>query len=211
MQKEKESEASSDASYVNDSDDGGVLVVTHMYTGDKEWILHSGCSFHMTPHKEFFTTMKRGGSVTLGNDDTCMVVGIGSVTMRMHDGVIRVLDGVRHVLNLKKNLISLVTFNILRCRCTCEGGVMKITKGSLILMKGSMVGGLYVLQGSLVTDSTNVSSSTMSEQETKLWHMRLGQLSEQSMNVLSKKGSLVGRSLEHCHFVKIAFMGSIND
>ena len=88
---------------------------------------------------------------------------------------------------------------------------MKITKGSLILMKGSMVGGLYVLQGSLVTDSTNVSSSTMSEQETKLWHMRLGQLSEQSMNVLSKKGSLVGRSLEHCHFVKIAFMGSIND
>ena len=34
----------------------------------------------------------------------------------------------------------------------------------------------------------NVTSSTMSEQETKLWHMRLGHLSEKGMNVLSNKG-----------------------
>ena len=133
----------------------------------------------MTPHKDFFTTYEKvdGGSVTLGNDDTCKIVGIGSIAMKLHDRVIRVLDGVRHVPGLRKNLISLGTLDILGCRCTCEGGVMKITKGSLILTKGSMVGPLYVLQGSLVTRLGHVSSSTMSEQETKLWHTRLGHLS----------------------------------
>ena len=50
-------------------------------------------------------------------------------------------------------------------------------------MMGSMVGQLYVLKWSLVTGSANVSSSTLSEQETKLWHMRLGYLSEQGEHV----------------------------
>ena len=58
-----------------------------------------------------------------------------------------------------------------------------------------MVGLLYVLQGSLVIGSANVSSSTMSEQETKLWHMRLRHLSEQGMNILSKKRVFFGKKL----------------
>ena len=59
-------------------------------------------------------------------------MGIGSIAMKMHDGVIRMLSDVRHVPGLKKNLISLGTLDVLGYRCTCEGGVMKITKGSLI-------------------------------------------------------------------------------
>ena len=47
---------------------------------------------------------------------------------------------------LKKNFIFLGTFDVLGCRCSCKGGVMKVTKGSLILMRGIMVGPLYVLQ-----------------------------------------------------------------
>ena len=106
--------------------------------GIKNGFLTRGCSFHMTPHKEFFSTYEKvdGGSVTLGNDDTCKVVGIGSIAIKMHDGVIRVLNDVRHVPGLKKNLISLGTLDIHGCRCTCEGGVLKITKGSLIFDDG---------------------------------------------------------------------------
>lgn len=69
---------------------------------------------------------------------------------------------------------------------------MNITKCLLILMKGSMVGRLYVQQGSVITGSTNFSSSTMSIEESKLWHMRLGLLNEKGMNILSKKGFLMG-------------------
>ena len=41
---------------MNDSDDGGILVATHEYKGENEWILDSGCSFHMTPNKDLFST-----------------------------------------------------------------------------------------------------------------------------------------------------------
>lgn len=39
--------------------------------GYKEWILNSGCSFHMTTNRDFFTTYEKvdGGNVTLDNDD----------------------------------------------------------------------------------------------------------------------------------------------
>ena len=64
---------------MNDSDDGGVLVATHEYKGENEWILDSGCSFHMTPNKDLFTTYEivDGGNVTMGNNATCKVVGLG--------------------------------------------------------------------------------------------------------------------------------------
>lgn len=59
-------------------------MVTHGYKGYMEWILDSECSFHMTPHKVFFSTYEKvdDGNVTLGNDDTYKVVGIDSVAMK---------------------------------------------------------------------------------------------------------------------------------
>ena len=98
---------------MNDSDDGGVLVATHEYKGENEWIPDFGCSFHMTPNKDLFTTYEKvdGGNVTMGNNATCKVVGVGSIQMKMFDGMVRTLSDVRHVLGLKKNLISLGTLD----------------------------------------------------------------------------------------------------
>lgn len=143
MQKESSSKdyTSGDASYVNDSDDGGDLMVTRGYMGVDEWILHSD-SFHITLNRDFFSTYEKldGGNVTLGNDDTCKVVSIGHVVIKIHEGMVRTLCAVRHVLGLKKNLFSLVTLDALGCKCSCESGIMNITKGLLILMRGVMVG-----------------------------------------------------------------------
>ena len=45
------------------------------------WILDSGASFHVTPHKEWFTTYdaSRKGRVHLGNDYACEIVEVGDV------------------------------------------------------------------------------------------------------------------------------------
>ena len=58
----------------------------------------------MTPNRLFFYTYEKvdGGNVSLGKDDTCKVVGIGSMAIKMHDVMIRVLNDVRHVPGLKK-------------------------------------------------------------------------------------------------------------
>ena len=50
-----------------------------------------------------------GGNVLMGNNMPYKTIGIGSIKIRMHDGIVRTLSNVRHVSNLKKNLISLGT------------------------------------------------------------------------------------------------------
>ena len=198
------------ASVVEDTSDNDALVATNGINGNDDWILDSGCSYHMTPHRKFFSTYKNfdGGSVTMGNDATCKVVGIGKVQIKMFDGVVRTLSEVRHVPNLKKNLISLGTLDKNGCRWSAEGGVLKVVRGSLVLMKGTMVGSLYVLQGSTVTGSANVStSSSMTDHETKLWHMRLGHMGEHGMNELCKQGLLGGKKLGNLAFCEQCVYG----
>ena len=43
----------------------------------------------------------------MGSDVVCKTVDIGNICMRMFDGQVRTLTNVRHVPNLKKNLLSL--------------------------------------------------------------------------------------------------------
>ena len=56
----------------------------------------------MTPKKDWFDTYKpyNGGMAQMGNDATCLVIGIGTMKIKMFDGVVRVLSNVRHVPDL---------------------------------------------------------------------------------------------------------------
>jgi len=77
----------------------------------------------------------------------------------MHDGIVRTLSNVRHVPDLKKNLISLGTLDANGYKFSAESGVLRVSKGSLVVMKGKKVNTLYVLQGSTVTGDIAVSIS----------------------------------------------------
>ncbi|KAH9716149.1 Integrase catalytic domain-containing protein [Citrus sinensis] len=48
-----------------------------------------------------------GGNVMMGNNAVCKVIGMGNVSLRLHDGTIWELREVRYVPDLKRNLISL--------------------------------------------------------------------------------------------------------
>ena len=61
----------------------------------------------------------------MGNDTVCPIEGIGSINIRMFDGVVRKLQGVRYVSELKKNLISLGTLDAEGCNYTDQGGALK--------------------------------------------------------------------------------------
>ena len=104
----------------------------------ESWILDSACSYHMTPKKDWFDTYKpyNVGMVQMGNDATCPIIGIGIVKIKMFDGVVRFLSNVRHVLDLRKNLISLGVLDDLGYSYSSNGGIMKITKGTLMVIKG---------------------------------------------------------------------------
>ena len=47
----------------------------------------------------------------MGNEAPCKIVGICTVRIKMFDGIIRTLGDVKHVPDLKRNIISLSTLN----------------------------------------------------------------------------------------------------
>ena len=126
--------------------------------------------------------------ILMGNNDACRVI-------------LRTLTDVRHVPDLKKNLISLSTLKSLGCKCTSEGGVLKISHGALVIMKAHRSGTLYTLLGSTVTGAAAVLISDKSDSDiTKLWHMRLGHMSEKGLSILSKRGLLCSQSTRNMEF-----------
>ncbi|KAG8501467.1 hypothetical protein CXB51_003773 [Gossypium anomalum] len=189
-QKGKQPENSGEADVVEDYSDGELLVASvNDSKVSEEWILDSGCTFHMSPYRDWFTTYETvsEGVVFMGNNASCKIAGVGTIKVKMFDGVVR----------------NLVTY-------TGESGVLKISKGSLVVMKGQRkIAKLYVLQGSTVTSDAAVASSSLSDDDiTKLWHMRLGPMSENGMTELSKRGLLDRQGIcklnfcEHCVFGK---------
>ena len=104
----------------------------------------------MSPHKDWFSTYDLVDStvVHMGNNAQCKVTGIGTVKIKTHDGVVRTLSNVCHVPDLKPNLISLGTLESKGCKYSAKAGILKVSKGSRILLKGLRQGGLHVLQAS---------------------------------------------------------------
>jgi hypothetical protein len=159
---EGDKKSSSVAGVVEENDEGSdlVLVVTisdsHFFD---RWVLDATCTAHMSPKRDRFINYEpvNGSSVLMGNDVACKIVGFGAVRIRMHDGTVRILKNVQHVPDLKKNLISLGTLDSLGYEYSSEGRVIRVKKGSSVVMQGNKFDGLYFLQGSMVIDSANVS------------------------------------------------------
>ncbi len=93
------------------------------------------------PKKEWSNSYRpcNRGMVLMGNDVACLVIAIYIVKIKMCDGVFRVYKGVRHVSNLKNNLVSLEVLDDFGYSFSSKGGVRKVTKGSLMVMKGHKV------------------------------------------------------------------------
>ena len=68
----------------------------------QEWILDSGCTFHVCPRKDWFKEYKQidGGKVLMGSNIAYQIVGIGNISIKIFDGPVKILSGVRHVPNL---------------------------------------------------------------------------------------------------------------
>lgn len=101
------------------------VVETGLVTAGKEWILDSGASKHMTPHKHLFnnyTETTDYAPITVASGHRLDVVGVGSIDV----GGVR-LDEVRHVPGLAYSLISVQCLTSQGWRITFEGGSATVT------------------------------------------------------------------------------------
>jgi len=61
---------------------------------------------------------------------------IGTVHIKMFDGMVQELKEVRYVPQLKRNLISVGALEALGLKVSIRDGVLKMIKGSMVILKG---------------------------------------------------------------------------
>jgi hypothetical protein len=139
-----------------------ILSISSNLQYQEEWQLDSGASHHTCSHKNWFISYQSvdEGVVFMGNSIPCKTVGVGSIRIRMFDGIVRELTNVRYVPEIKSNLISLGVLDSCGYKYTGQGGALTLSKGNLVVMKATKVDNLCKLEGSIEVayEVTDVSS-----------------------------------------------------
>ena len=121
--------------------------------------------------------------------------------MRIFDGQVQTLTNVRHVPDLNKNILSLGALEARGYKFSGADGAIKVTKGSMTILKRERTTNLYKLTGSIIIG--DASATTEKEDITRLWHMSFRHISERSLQVLHKRSALLGIKyckLDFCKF-----------
>ena len=94
--------------------------------------MDSGASFHTIPHREIIQNYVVGnfGKVYLANGSALDVVGMGDVWILLPNGSVWLLEKVRHIPDLRRNLISVGQLDDEGHAILFIGGTWKVTKGA---------------------------------------------------------------------------------
>ena len=94
-----------------------------------------GDVYHTCPEREWFASFEKldGGLVLFGDGHTCQ--GISTIHIQLSDGIVRELKDARYVSQLKKNLISVRALEAHGMRETFGEGILKMSKGLLVVLK----------------------------------------------------------------------------
>ena len=143
----------------------------------------------------------------MDNDATCTIIGMRIIKIKMSDGVVRTLEDVRHFLNMKKNLISLGTLDSKSYDYKSENEIMKVSKGPVVVMTSQKINNnVYKLIGNTILGGV-VTVAKSEDDDTLLWHMQLGHMSEHGMRKLHKRNLLAGIKSCKLDFCKYCIMG----
>ena len=120
-------------------------------------MIDSGVSFHVTSHEDLFTSYTLGdfGHVRMGNEGMSKIVGMRDVCLETNTGCRLVLKDVRHVPDIRLNLISTGKLDDEGYKNQFGNGKWKLSKGSLIVARGNKSSTLYMMQAKLSKGEVN--------------------------------------------------------
>eukprot|EP00253_Pinus_taeda_P005426 PITA_05426 len=183
------------------ADEGGDVYLdfpSSTHVDHEAWLIHSGASFHFTPHREWFLEYEKydGGDIFLGDDRKARTIGYRKVKLKLQGGRIRTLPSVFHIPSLARNLIFGSKLDDAGAKTMFEKDTCKMVQEALVLMLGVWIRTLCKLQGSTVIDGCNNSvvpkggaeNLVVSRENTMLWHQRLGHIGDKGLQILHHNG-----------------------
>ena len=163
------------------------VTTTIGYSGDSEWMLDIRATNYACSSKDWLSSFEKPDecSIVMSDDHLYNMKGVDTVHIKMFDEMVRELKKVRYIPQLKRNLIYVGTLEALGFEVSIRDSVLKMTRGSMIILKGVRRNNLYYLKGSKVKGQ--VATSTNSDNDCiQLWHMRFRHTGEKSLQALAK-------------------------
>ncbi|GKV36538.1 hypothetical protein SLEP1_g44659 [Rubroshorea leprosula] len=157
---------------------------------DSTWVIDTIASYHVTPNRDWFSSYKEGdfGYLKMGNRSEAKIVGVSDVWLETNIGSKLHLKNVRHVPEIRLNLMSTGMLDDDGYLNYFGNGTWKLTKGTMVVARGKKRFSLYETQAKQCQGQITVTEADAA----KLWHKRLGHLSEKGLQILSKKELLPG-------------------
>ena len=152
----------------------------HLVSDEMTGVVDSGVSFHLIPDRKCFSSYRTGDHsfVKMGNE--CRIIDMGDVCLTTSTGCRLVLRDVRHVPNVRLNLISGGKLDDEGHMGSIRNDTLKFCNGNLIMARARKINTLYVMHARLCRKEANVAVNTVGE----LWHIRLCHMSEKGMQKL---------------------------
>ena len=120
----------------------------------------------------------------MGNSGVSKIVGIRDIYLETSIGNKLVLKNVRHVPDIRLNLISIGRLDDEGFTNSFGESKWKLTKGSLVVVRRKKQNTLYVMEAKLHKGEINVAQRDVS---IELWHRRLGHINEKRLQTLARK------------------------
>ncbi|GJU02467.1 putative RNA-directed DNA polymerase [Tanacetum coccineum] len=177
--------------------------MVNLANDDSSWILDSSATCHVATQKDYYSSYTPGdsGVVRMGNTRLSRIDGIRDICLKFDTGMELVLHNVKHVLDMRLNILSTGLLDEDGYHNSSGNGLWKVTLRSLIVARGKRESKLYMTHPKISKSIVNaVDNVDMAE----LWHKRLGNMSEKGMSILSKKNVLSGvhdinlKKCSHC-------------
>lgn len=137
--------------------------------------------------------------VLLGDNKTCKILGTGSIPLQLSSGQKTSITKVRHVPELKRNLISFGMLDRQGYSINATNGKMKVSRGSDLAERY----GIYILEGNTAISTVNVAEMD----EITLWHKRLGHMSEKGLLEPDKQKLLDIKKINELKFCENCTLG----
>ena len=132
------------------------------------------------------------------NEGASKIVGMRDIWLETSVGYKLLLKDVRHVPDIRLNLISTRKLDDDGYTNQFGEGKWKLTKGFLVLAKEKKMSTLYVIEAKIKKKDVNV---TVKDPDIETWNKRLGHIGEKGLETLGRKGflpSFAGTSLNTC-------------
>ncbi|KAJ9543906.1 hypothetical protein OSB04_023613 [Centaurea solstitialis] len=177
-------------------DTPGIFMIDCLITSYESWVIDTGSSNHICNHLQGFTrrkTLRKDRSnLRVGEGTPLIAEAVGSYSLSLPSGLVLELNNCYYIPNMIKNVLSFDLLVDQGFYYKYSYKMISVFKDNIFYFKATPVDGLYTVN--LKDNNSEIyhisKRSKDIEDQTYLWHCRLGHINKKRVELLLKGGFL---------------------